>query len=160
MSTYCEGCSPTSGGWSWEQTGPEIHRALVIAGSISNAQRRTMRFETSGTFSHHPENACDIDINIGKKALLSFLYDEERPMLALDTWLGRRDDAKYATQMTSHQYTFNVLAIDESTDKEIRWRGDEKLFGLPVYLIQNGTISLREFDPDGSRVLFDIPRIS
>lgn len=119
-----------------------------------------MKFETSGTFSRHPENVCDISINIGKKALLSFLYDEDRPILALDTWHGRDDVAKYALQMTSHHYNFNVLAIDAATDREIRWRGDEKLYGIPAYIIQQGSLALREYDPDGSEVLFDIPRIN
>ena len=159
MSRYCEGCSPDRRPWRNEEERGD-HRALVIAGSLSNAQQRTLGFETSGTFSYHPENACDIVLSIGKKALLSFLYDEDRPILALDRWRGRDDAARCAAQMTTHHYTFNVLAIDESTDREIQRRGDEKLYGTPVYVVQNGMIHLREFDPDGSEVRFDIPRIS
>ena len=160
MNNYCVGCSPDMRPWPRSDKAPIIHNALVIAGSVTNGQRRTMKFEASGTFSSHPENQCDIVINIGKNALLSFLYDEDRPMLALDSWQGSADTGKYAPQMTNHHYSFNVLAIDESTDKEIRHRGDEKLYGIPVYIIQNGMINLREFDPDKSEVLFDIPRIS
>jgi hypothetical protein len=119
-----------------------------------------MKFETSGTFSYHPEMKSDIAINVGKKALLSFLYDEERPMLALDTWRGRNDTAKYTQQMTSHEYTFNLLAIDEATDREIQRHGAEKLYGTPVYIVGKGSIALRDYDPDGSAVMFDIPRIS
>lgn len=151
-STYCEGCS---------YTGDKlvVHRALVIAGSFSNAQRRTMKFETDGYFSLHPENKCDLSVPIGKKALLSFLYEEDRPMLALDTWRGTSDVARCAVQMTRHHYNFNVLALDESTDAEIQRRGAEKLFGIPTYIISNGSIALREFDPDGSVVLTDIRRM-
>lgn len=158
MFTYCEGCSSNRKGWGGR--GPEIHRALVVAGSISNSQRRTMKFETSGNFSQRPEMESDIVINIGRKALLSFLYDEDRPMLALDMWKGRDDDAKFAQQMSSHRYTVKVLALDEPTDKEIQRRGAEKLYGTPVYIVRDGGISLRGYDPDGSTVLFDIPRIS
>lgn len=161
MSTYCSGCN-SEGSWDiWNGSiEPAPHRALVIAGSISNAQQRTMKFETSGDFSYHPEMTSDFMISVGKKALLSFIYDEDRPMLALDTWRGRDDDAKYAQQMTAHQYTFNVLALDDATDKEIQRRGAEKLYGTPVYIVSNGGIALREYDPDGSIVLFDIPRSS
>ena len=162
MSKYCNGCSPEKDSWSryWEK--PEIgtHNALVIAGSLSNAQRRTLGFEVSDTFSYHPEHRCDIDINIGSKALLSFLYHEDRPMLALDAWRGRDDTAKLHTQMTSHEYYFNVLAIDDKSDKEIQRRGIEKLYGIPMYIVRKGSIALREYDPDGSEVIFDIPRIS
>jgi hypothetical protein len=101
----------------------------------------------------------DIVLNVGSRAFLSFVFDEiDRPMLALDTWLGKVDDARYAQQMTSHLYTFNVLALDEATDREIRRRGPEKIYGLPTYIISKGSIALRDFDPDGSTVLFDIPR--
>lgn len=139
---------------------PGVHNALVIAGSISNPQRRTMKFETDSYFSGHPEMASDFIVNVGSKALLSFIYDEDRPMLALDTWRGRDDSAKYATQLSTHHYNFNVLALDEATDKEIQRRGSEKLYGTPVYIIRKGSIALRQYDPDGSTVLFDIPRIS
>jgi hypothetical protein len=160
MRTYCEGCSYYWRPQAQLDAGPGVHKALVIAGSLSNAQRRTLKFESSGTFSGHPENECDITVNIGKKALLAFLYSEDRPMLTLDTWRGKSDVASCAEQMTPHHYTFNVLAIDEPTDKEIQRRGDEKLYGIPTYIIQHGTMYLREFDPDGSEVKFDIPRIS
>ncbi len=79
-------------------------------------------------------------------------------MLALDMWLGRSDSAKYAQQMTNHQYTINVLALDEATDEEIWRRGTDKLYGVPTYIISKGELVLRDYDPDGSRVLFDIPR--
>jgi hypothetical protein len=159
MSPTCEGCSLNQRPWSVRTTGFGIHRALVIAGSVSNAQRRTFGFEMTGVFSAHPENECDLTINIGRKALLSFLYDEDRPSLALDTWLGRADEAKYAQQMTSHQYTFNVLAVDDATRLEIQQRGDYKLFGIPLYVIERGSLNLVEFDPDGSQILIDIPRM-
>lgn len=161
MLKYCEGCTwDRKYSWHQKDMGPSTHSALVIAGSLSNAQRRTIGFETSRAFSYHPENACDIDINIGSKALLSFLYDEDRPMLALDIWKGRKDTARSKIQMTTHEYNFNVLAIDEKTDKEIESRGVEKLYGVPIYIIKKGMIALREYDPDGSEVLFEIPRIS
>jgi hypothetical protein len=158
---YCGECIPNEvrdSPWNRNVTIPK--KALVIAGSISNAQQRTMKFETSGYFSYHPEMLTNLTVNLGKKALLSFLYNEDRPIMALDTWHGNNDTARYAQQMTGHHYTFNVLAIDEATDKEIQWRGDEKLYGTPVYIIGRANISLREFDPDGSTVLFDIPRIN
>lgn len=159
---YCDGCGYRKNSWSsyWGYDTKGIHKALVVAGSISNAQQRTMKFETSGTFSYHPEMQSDIVINVGKKALLSFLYNEDRPTLALDTWRGRNDTARLSQQMTTHEYTFNVLALDEATDKEIQRRGAEKLYGTPVYVISKGSIALRDYDPDGSVVLFDIPRIS
>lgn len=160
MRTYCGGCNYDRRPQEQHDAGPGVHRALVIAGSLSNAQRRTLKFEASGTFSNHPENECDITVNIGKMALLTLLYGENRPMLALDTWRGRSDVASCAEQMTSHHYTFNVLAIDEPTDKEIQRRGDEKLYGIPTYIVQHGSMYLREFDPDGSDVKFDIPRIA
>jgi hypothetical protein len=158
----CNGCNWEKFAWNLDSRKREkgIHRALVIAGSISNVQQRTMKFETSGTFSYHPEMRSDITINIGKKALLSFLYFEDRPTLALDTWRGRNDTARLSQQMTTHEYTFNVLAIDEATDKEIQFRGAEKLYGTPVYVIGKGNLALRDYDPDGSVVMFDIPKIS
>jgi hypothetical protein len=160
----CEGCAHWRQKATWsdrfEVIKNGVHRALVVGGSLSNAQQRTLGFETSFDFGSRSENACDISINIGKKALLSFLYDEDRPMLALDTWLGRDDSARVATQMTTHHYDFNVLAIDAATDKEIQRRGNEKLYGLPLYIIENGSLSLREYDPDGSVVLFDIARVN
>lgn len=158
MSKFCEGCSPDRRPWRGNDEGLGIHDALVIAGSISNAQRRTMHFETSGTFSLRPENRCDITIGMGSKALLAFLYDKDRPMLALDTWRGRADTAKYLPHFTAHHFNFNILAIDESTDEKIRRHGDEKLYGIPIYVIQQGTLYLREHDPDGSEVRLDIPR--
>jgi hypothetical protein len=137
-----------------------IHKALLIAESISNAQCRTIKFETSAHFSYHPEMESDIAINVGKKALLSFLYDEDRPMFALDTWHRRKDSARVAQQMTTHEYTFNILALGEATSREIPRRGEEKLYGTPVYIISKGNIALRDYDTDGSTVLFDVPRIS
>lgn len=81
-------------------------------------------------------------------------------MLGLDTWLGRSDSALCGEQLTSHMYTFNVLAIDEPTFLEVQRRGDDKLYGLPLYIIQKGLICLREPDPDGSMEMLDIERIS
>jgi hypothetical protein len=160
MSRYCQGCSPEQRGTDQKDNGLGVHNALVIAGSLSNAQRRTLRFETSKTFGSRRENKCDLIVNIGSKALLSFLYEEDRPMLGLDTWLGRSDSAICSEQMTPHLYYFNVLAIDEPTTLEIQRRGNEKLYGLPLYVIQKGLICLREVDPDGSTVNLDIVRIS
>lgn len=157
MNIVCDGCAPERYG---RQNELGIHNALVIAGSISNSQRRTLGFEASGGFSVHPEMGSDLIVNVGSNALLAFIYDEDRPILALDTWLGRWDTARYAQQMTSHQYNFNVLALDTATDEEIQRRGAEKLYGTPVYIIGAGSIALREYDPDGSTVLSDIPRIS
>ncbi len=153
MKKRCDGCSP-----AWRAWDLGIHKALIVAGSISTAQQRTMKFETDGYNGSRPEMECDIILNVGKKALLSFIYEEERPMLALDMWLGRSDSAKYAQQMTNHQYSINVLALDEATDEEIWRRGTDKLYGIPTYIISKGELVLRDYDPDGSRVLFDIPR--
>lgn len=161
MPIYCEGCSSDRrSSWPLLDEGPKIHQALVVAGSLSNAQRRTMKFEIEGPhFSLHPENACDIIVNIGAKAFLSFLYDEDRPILALDAWRGTSDTARYAQQMTNHHYIFNALAIDDTVDKEIQRRDPEKIYGIPVYIVSAGSIALREYDPDGSVVLSGIRRL-
>jgi hypothetical protein len=160
MSRYCQGCSPERRPAHKKDNELGVHKAMVIAGSLSNAQRRTLGFETSKTFGSRRENQCDLVVNIGSKALLSFLYEEDRPMLGLDTWRGRSDNAICGEQMTSHMYNFSVLAIDEPTALEVQHRGDEKLYGLPLYIIQKGLICLREPDPDGSMVMLDIERIS
>lgn len=156
MYNYCDGCSSDRTYANRDQLA--VHKALVIAGSISTAQRRTMKFEVDGLFGFHPENACDLIVNVGSKALLSFL-DEDRPVLALDTWHGITDSAKCSEQLTRHHYIFNVIAVDESTDREIQQRMPEKIYGIPTYIISRGSIALREYDPDGTEVISDIRRL-
>lgn len=156
MLNSCEGCGRERRSWIANKS--PIHRALVVAGSISNAQQRTIGFETTKTFSTHPENACDISINIGAKALLAFL-GRDRPALALDEWRGKAENP-YIQQMSSHHYLFNVLALDDKTETAIQRQGTiEKLYGIPVYLIHDGLLELREYDPDGSVVMTQIERM-
>lgn len=113
-------------------------------------------------FRRQPSLNVDFVVNIGSRALLAFLFEENRPhTLGIDTWRGNDDTARHAHAMTRHHYNFTVLAIDRATIEKIGRQDPDgqKLYGIPIYVLDPGGIQYREVDPDGSEVFSDVRRM-